>query len=107
MEWDQWWNGLDPATRKTIAIAQRKGRPLKAAEHEPPTLFVEGRRLYRAYTEINRDGFSGALLFESMCAVLDEYGVTDREERARARDLWREMATKERELRDAKAPLRT
>jgi hypothetical protein len=51
---------------------------------------LPGRWLYHGYDEIDRDEH-GRPTFEGMVAVLDEYGVADREERLRWRRLWRRM----------------
>lgn len=59
--------------------------------------------LFSTYLEIDRDGFSGRPLFAGMNAVLDEFGVTDKEERKRIRAIWRSMHTVEREVHEQQA----
>lgn len=45
---------------------------------------------YEKYRDIDRTP-GGAISFRGMCDVLDEYGVSDSEERDQARRYWREM----------------
>ena len=72
---------------------------LRAAERQPPQLFVESLPIYRWYEEIDRDGMSGVPTFRGMNAVLDEYGIKNLEDRAQIRRQWRAMFAKEHELR--------
>jgi hypothetical protein len=66
---------------------------------------LPGRWLYHGYDEIDRDE-SARPTFKGMVAVLDEYGVEDREERLRWRRLWRRMYRAEaavvKQIRDAR-----
>jgi hypothetical protein len=55
--------------------------------------------IWRAYWEIDASEWGARVPFQSMRAVLDEYGVTDREERFWLRDVWRAMAAVETEVR--------
>lgn len=66
-------------------------------------LLPQAARLYSAYLEIDRDGMSGRPLFAGMCAVLDELGIADREERRHWRALWRQMWHVESEIRERQA----
>lgn len=58
------------------------------------------RWVWDAYWEIDRDGMSGALTMTGMRAVLDEWGVTDRERRYEIRQLWRAMHAEEANIRE-------
>lgn len=65
-----------------------------------PELLPQAAPVFAGYIEIDRDGYSGRPLFRGMTAVLDELGITDREERKLWRSLWREMANTEAEVRE-------
>jgi len=65
-----------------------------------PELLPQAAWIFRAYLELDRDGFNGRVLFAGMCAVLDEYGITERPERERIRGFWRSMYAAEAEVRE-------
>jgi len=67
---------------------------------EREVLHSESVWLWDGYLEIDRDGMSGVPTMRGMREVLDEYGVTDREERRFARKVWRQMFAKESEIRE-------
>ena len=83
------------------------GRPPEILLREPP-LAAALTWIFTAYFEIDRQlivtafgAVPGHLDFVSMCAVLDEYGVTDRTMRQEVRGHWRAMAGVEAEVREA------
>jgi hypothetical protein len=82
------------------------GRPPEVLRREPP-LHGQLAWIFAAYHEIDRQmvvtpfgAAPGQLDFVSMCAVLDEYGVTDKLERREIRGHWRAMAGAEAEVRE-------
>ncbi len=56
-----------------------------------PTVESWAEEWYVGFYDCDRDGMSGALTFSGMCAVLDEYGITDASERRDVRGIWRSM----------------
>lgn len=79
-------------------MARRGMRPIVLSEREE--LLPEAAPIFRAYFDIDRDGFSGRPQFAGMVAVLDEMGITDKTERQRWRGFWRSMHAVETEVQE-------
>jgi hypothetical protein len=55
--------------------------------------------LYEDFYEIDRDGMSGSLTFHGMNDMLDEHGITDRQERKAVRLVWKQMEAARLEMK--------
>jgi len=69
-----------------------------------PAVYSWAVEWYEGFYECDRDGMTGALTFGGMCAVFDEYGITDPWERRQVRGIWRSMDAARRDKRDELKP---